>query len=124
MKRGFSQVYDAETAIPASHIVKHGSADGKAALATALGDPIMGVSDTQIDVAIGGRVDVIKGGIAPVKLGGTVSRGDPVSSNTFGLGVKAMPEAASNARIVGFAEVSGVSGDIIDVAISLGQIQG
>ncbi|WP_027190065.1 DUF2190 family protein [Fundidesulfovibrio putealis] len=124
MNRGLVKVYTAEGTIAPCRIVKHGTADGAAALAAAATDAIMGVSDTQITRDAGQRLDAVKSGIAAVELGGTVARGEPITSDANGKGVKAAPAAGANARIVGFAEVSGVSGDIIDVAISLGQIQG
>lgn len=124
MKRGFMQVYDAEDTIAPSRIVAHGATDGGAVQATSATDPIMGVSDTQVTRDAGQRVDVIKSGLAPVQLGGAVDPGDPVTSDVFGLGIKADPATAFNARIVGWAEQGGVKDDIIDVFVIPGQIQG
>ena len=66
-----------------------------------------------------GRVDVCTGGIPEVALGGTVAAGDPLTSDASGKAVKAT--AAGN-RILGFALVSGASGDIIPYQYSLGTL--
>ncbi len=124
MNRGLMRVYDAEGAIAPCRIVKHGANDGGALQASAATDAVMGVSDSQIARDAGQRVDVVKSGFAHLELGGTVERGDPITSDAAGKGVKATPAAGANARIVGWAEVSGVSGDIIDVNVIPGQIQG
>ncbi len=115
--------YTAEAAITAYSIVKVGAADGGALLGAAVSDALIGVS-TEIAAAAGEMVDVVHSGIAEVKLGGTVARGAPVTSNASGLGVAAAPAAGTNNRIIGFAQVSGVSGDVIPVLLSLGSIQG
>ena len=67
---------------------------------------------------------MILAGIAFVQLGGTVARGAPVTADANGLGVTAAPGAGVNARILGFALVSGVSGDVVPVLINQGLMQG
>lgn len=124
MNRGMMRVYTAEATIAPCRIVKHGANDGGALQAAAATDAIMGVSDTQITRDAGQRLDAVKSGFASLELGGTVARGEPITSDASGKGVKAAPAAGANVRIVGFAEVSGVSGDIIDVFVLPGQIQG
>jgi hypothetical protein len=120
---GFIKTYNAEGAIAPRSIVKVGANDFGALQAGAVGDFIIGVS-TDIAAASGERVDVIHTGLADVTLAGTVARGTPVTSNASGLGVAAAPSAGTNNRIIGFAQISGVSGDVIPVLLSLGQIQG
>jgi len=115
--------YTAEGAIAAYSIVKVGAADFGALQAAAVGDAMIGVS-TEIAAATGEMVDVVHAGMAEVKLAGTVARGAAVTSNAAGLGVAAAPAAGVNNRIIGFAQVSGVSGDVIPVILSLGQVQG
>lgn len=115
--------YVAEAAIAACRIVKFGSADGQVVQAAAATDSLIGVCE-MVGPALGERCDVIKSGIADVELGGTVTRGAAITADANGKGVAAAPAAGSNARIIGFAEVSGVSGDIIPVLVAPGVMQG
>lgn len=115
--------YLAEGAIAAYRIVKHGAADGGLLQAAAAADKLVGVCGAVAPV-LGERVDVVKVGIADVELGGNVTRGDPITSDANGKGVTAAPAAGANVRIIGFAEVSGVAGDIASVLIAPGVMQG
>lgn len=121
--RGLMKAYVAEAAIARRRIVKHGTADGKMLQADSSTVAIAGVSH-ELDTAIGGRVDVQLEGLAEVEYGGNVTRGDPVTADANGKAIAAAPASGVNARIVGFAMVSGVSGDIGTVHINLGRIQG
>jgi hypothetical protein len=117
--------YNAGGAINANSIVKAGANDYdvlQAAGATAT-EKLLGVT-TEIAATSGERVDVILGGIADVKLGGTVARGDPVTADASGNGVAAAPATGTNNRIVGIALISGVSGDIIPVLLAQSMLQG
>lgn len=105
--------YDAGAAVGANLIVKPGSADGAVLQAAGATDALVGVSGN-IAAAIGERLDVIKSGIADVVYGGTITRGDPVTSDANGKAVKAV--AGQNS--IGNAEVSGVSGDIGSVQVN------
>lgn len=106
----------AGAAIPPFHIVKHGAADGFAVPAAAATDAIFGVADSLGAEAANDPVDIIRGGIAEVVYGGTVTRGQPLTSDAQGRAVVAV---AGN-RIIGFAEVSGVAGDRGSVFIAPG----
>ena len=99
--------YTAEGAIATRRLVKHGSADGKVAQASTNTDTLLGVS-TDIPAEAGGRVDVIREGIVPVLYGGSITRGQPLTADAQGRAVA----ASSGQQVVGFAEVSGVEGDI------------
>lgn len=88
-------------------IVKHGSADGFAIQAAAGTDASFGVSDGLGQTTANEPLDVIRGGIAEVVYGGTVTRGDPLTSDSAGRAVK----AATGNRVIGYAEVSGVIND-------------
>lgn len=71
---------------------------------------------TLIEVNTAGNpVTVQFGGIAKVKLGGTVAAGGAVASGASGVGVA----AAVNDYVIGQALEGGVSGDIISVAMVL-----
>ena len=120
---GLTKSYLAEAAISAARIVKVGAADYGVLVAAAVSDKIIGIS-TEIDAASGERIDVVHEGIADLKLGGTVARGDLLTSDASGQGVTAAPAAGTNNRIVGMALISGVSGDIIPVKLQLGTFQG
>lgn len=115
--------YTAEAAIAAYSIVRVGAADFGVLQASAVGDSIIGVT-TEIASLTGEVCDVVHSGIAEVKLAGAVTRGLPVTCNAAGLGVVAAPAAGTNNRIIGYAQVSGVAGDVIPVLLSLGTFQG
>ncbi len=55
---------------------------------------------------------------------GGVTRGDPITSDANGNGVKAAPAAGTNANIVGYAMASGVQGQLVPVHILQQMIQG
>lgn len=115
--------YVAEAAIAAYRIVKFGAADGQVLQAAAATDSLMGVMES-VGPALGERCDAVKSGIADVEFGGTVARGAAVTSDANGKAVAAAPSAGSNVRIIGFAEVSAVSGDIAPILIAPGVMQG
>lgn len=123
MNPGLTKNYTTDEAIGAHLIVKAGSADFYIGLADAATDAIIGVSELG-GTAAGDNIDIIHGGIATVKLGGTVSRGDYITATTNGLGVAAAPSAGTNNQVVGKALQAGVTGDEIDVLINIQQIQG
>jgi hypothetical protein len=100
----------ATTRIPAHTLVTFGPADGTGVPSSGTGAMLVGAS-SEIDTEIGERCSVHStGNIAPVLCGGNVSRGDPLTSDANG---RAITANAAGQRIVGFAEVSGVAGDII-----------
>jgi hypothetical protein len=117
---GLTKNYTSDAAIPARRIVKYGSADGHVNLAAVSTDYLMGVSDLGCTAA-GDRVDIILGGIAYVEYGGTVTRGQPLTSDLSGKAIEALSliggGGAPYVYFIGFAEVSGVSGDIGAVRI-------
>jgi len=115
--------YTAGGAIAAFRIVKMGANDGEVVQAAAAADFLMGVNG-ELAPASGERVDIQKVGVARIEFGGTVTRGGPVTSDASGKAVAAAPAAGANARIIGFAEVSAVSGDIADVLIAPSLMQG
>lgn len=117
------ETYDAGGVLSKFRIVKHGADDDSVLQATASTEALLGVSDV-LDIASGERVDVIEHGIAEVEFGGTVTRGDPLTSDANGKAILASPAAGVNARIIGWAGVSAVAGDIAKVRINLSQIQG
>jgi hypothetical protein len=120
---GLTKSYLAEGAIGANLIAKVGANDYGALQAAAVGDKLIGIT-TEVAAASGERVDVVHEGIADLKIGGAVARGDLLTSDANGQGVTAAPAAGTNNRIVGMAIISGVNGDIIPVKLQLGTFQG
>ncbi len=114
----------AEAGITKCRIVKFGAADGGYIQAAAATDFLAGVYGESFDVVTGERLGVTKQGIADVEYGGAVTRGQPLTSDANGKAVTAAPAAGSNVRIIGFAEVSGVAGDIGQVWLEPGVMQG
>lgn len=103
-------------------LLKFGSTDDLGTFATAATDKIIGVSKVLGDPAsvtapVGGELEVVLSGIAEVRLGGTVVRGDAITANSVGRGIAT---TTIGHRIIGFAMRSGVSGDFIPVLIDHG----
>ena len=115
---GIYKNFEAEGEIGPYVIVTHGTADYAVKAATGATVALVGTTD-DLGKLSNGRVDVCTGGIPEVALGGTVAAGDPLTSDASGKAVKAT--AAGN-RILGFALVSGASGDIIPYQYSLGTL--
>jgi hypothetical protein len=118
MNPEFTKSYEAGAAINPSRIVKSGAADNKAIQATDGASSIIGVSVENVTSASGETVDVIRSGIAFVELGDTVTRGQYLKADANGKGVPADLDAGETVHVVGRAEISGVSGDIIPVFVS------
>lgn len=120
---GLTKAYLAAAILTSFRIVKHGAADGEVIMAAAAADKSIGVT-TEIASAAGETADIIKTGLANVEYGGAVTRGDPLTSDASGRAVVAAPAAGANVRLIGYAEVSGVLGDIGQVAIFPSVMQG
>ena len=129
------QTCTAQGTIGDRRIVAWGTADGTVKQAGGSSDALIGIADFPGGALDGQRVDVARSDFFEVVLGGTVTRGDPLTADANGAAVTATRHGhtentaatyAQNAttataavvRIVGFAEVSGVAGDIIAVAIA------
>ncbi len=114
----------AEGAVGAYRITKAGAADGNVLQAAAATDKLNGVNSRIAIAAAGDRGDISRVGIAEVEFGGVVTYGDPLTSDAVGRAITAAPAAGANVRIIGFAEVSGVLGDIGSLLIAPGVMQG
>ena len=101
--------YTAEAAVAGHLIVKPGTADGTCTLATAATDLLLGTAD-KLDKTVGEVVDVAMEPLAKVVLGGTVVRGQALTTNAA---AKAVATTTAGNRIIGFAETSGVADDVI-----------
>ena len=115
--------FKAEAAIAAYRIVKPGTADTQVLQAAAVGDALIGVSN-QVAAAINEGQDVIVAGVAEIEAGGTITRGDWITTDANGKALAAAPAAGVNNNVIGRALVSAVSGDIFDVLLVPGRIQG
>ena len=113
----------AQSAVAAFLILKPGTADMTVVPAAAATDLLIGTADS-LDKAADEMVDLDLRPIAEVKLGGSVTRGQPITSNAAGKGVAAAPAAGSNVRIIGFAAKSGVADDVIPYFRAPGVMQG
>lgn len=114
----FIKSYRADADVAKHRIVKPGSADGHATIAAAATDALMGVADS-LGAKSGQLFDTVCGGYATVQYGGTVARGDPLTSNGSGQAVKA---TVAGSRLIGFAVVAGASGDFGTVHVQLGTL--
>src|SRR5690349_13265873 len=112
-KHALIKSYTAGGAITKRRICKVGAADGAALQSSAATDFHIGVA-LDISAASGERLDVVMANaIAEVDFGGTIARGASVTSDASGKAVT----ATTGQRAVGWAEVSGVSGDVGTVII-------
>lgn len=113
--------YEAAAAT-AGRLIAAGSGSGeKVRAAAAATDKIIGVTERMGASAAGAMLDVIVDGPVEVLYGGNVSAFDALTSDAQGRAVVASPGAGQTIRIVGFAQVDGVAGDIglVQVAPSL-----
>lgn len=119
---GLAKSFRASAAISAKRIVKFDASDTTVIQAAAAGDSSIGVCD--LAASTGQEVDVFMSGVAIVEYGGTITRGQLLTSDATGRAVAAAPAAGTNNRIVGIAMVSGVVGDLGSVLIHPGSLQG
>lgn len=121
---GLIKSFVAEAAVNPYRIVKMGTADGQVVQAAAATDALIGVADMQGQATVNGRVDIVMAGIADVEFGGTVTRGGPITADANGKAVAAAPAAGANNRLIGYALVSAVAGDIGPIVLDLSSMQG
>lgn len=111
-------------AIAAYRIVALTTTDNQVVQAAAATAALCGVTQQLGADAAGDPVDIAKGGLPEVTLGGIVAAGDPLTADAEGKAIKAAPAAGSNVRIIGFAEVAGIAGDRIPFQFAPGVMQG
>lgn len=121
-RNGKTGSFVAEAAILPARIVKAGVGNGVQTAASS-SDKVFGIS-TEVDAALGERVDVVLEGTADLKLGGTIARGDFLVADSQGRGVTASPAAGANAQVTVMALTSGVTGDLIEVLVNPVMLQG
>lgn len=95
-------------------ICKPGADDDTFSLATGATDSLIGIfQHTTSAAGVGVRI-AMNSGISSLLYGGTVTRGDPLTSDGSGRGVTAV----AGQNIIGYATISGVVGDIGFCALS------
>jgi hypothetical protein len=124
MKTGGSLNYNAEAAIPAYRFIKFGAADGGILVAAASTDLLIGGNGRIAADVAGDRLDIVRDDFVEIQLGGTVVRGEKLTSDSSGRAITAAPATGVNAQIGGTAEASGVIGDIIWVKLAPSVMQG
>ena len=112
----------ADTGGVGENLIVRWTAGGKVAVANGSNIAVTGVS--LYDTPAGQTASIQVSGIARVKLGGTVNANDLITSDANGQGVFANPASGVNAYVIGYAMESGVAGDLIDVQLAPGRIQG
>jgi hypothetical protein len=117
MNPGLTKSYTQGAIVNPSRIVKWGSADDTVIQATDGSAVNVGISVENIAGAAGEPVDVIRGGIAYLELGDTVTRGQYLKADANGKGVPVTIVAGTPVYCVGTADLSGVAGDIIPVKV-------
>lgn len=123
LSRGYVKAFKAEAAISKRRIVMFGTTDDLITPATGSTSLAIGVT-TEIDSAIGEVTDVVMSGLTDVEFGGTVTRGQYLTSDATGRAIAAAPAAGVNASIIGQAMVSAVVGDVGPALITQSRIQG
>jgi hypothetical protein len=123
MRTGESINYGAGAAIDPCLLIKYGAADGVVVPAAGPTDLIIG-GNGNIGAALGDRIDIVLDDFVEVRLGGTVTRGERLTSDANGLAVAAAPATGVNVQIIGYATVSGVLNDIIWMRIAPSVMQG
>ena len=113
--------FTAGAAVTKYRIVKFGTSDTKVIHAAAAANALIGVV-ADLGAASGERVDAHVAGVAFVEYGGTVARGDPLTSDANGKAVAAVFDGSSKVNTIGRAMASGVSGDVGLVAIAPSRI--
>lgn len=97
------------------------SVGGRAEVATAATDPLIGAAGS-LGAPADGMVDVTEVGWSEVRAGGNIADGDPLTADNAGKAVKAVPVAGSVVRIIGFARQDAADGDIIPYLAAPGVI--
>lgn len=115
--------FTAGAAVGANLIVKLGAADGAVLAATASTETLIGVS-TELAAASGERCDILLAGVANVIAGGSVTRGNYITSDSAGKAVAIGATGGTNYGVIGIALTSASSGDLFPILIAPSRAQG
>lgn len=134
LNRGLVKQFKAGATINPYRIVKFDSAEDTVIQGAAATDSLIGICsnvgyNATVTATSNNRypqalVDVQLDGIALCTFGGTITRGDLVTSDSTGRAVTAAPATGVNNRVIGIAMESGVVGDVGSVLIRGASIQG
>lgn len=116
--------YTAGASVTPNRLVKIGASDKTVILAAAATDKVIGVSVPLITAATGAQADIVVAGECDVVAGGSISRGDPITSDANGAAVTAAPAAGVNNYVIGRAVEAASSGDIFAVLLQPHTMQG
>lgn len=117
----FIRSYEAAEDIEGNLIVQFAApgTDQTVEVADAATGALVGVADS-MGADSGGMLDVHRGGLVGVRLGGAVNAGDPLTSDANGKAVAASATASTTVRVIGYADAAGVADDIIDMLFAPG----
>lgn len=115
--RDFSKSFTATAALATAYVIVKAdvSNDQSVVLAIAATDPVVGI--LQNKPAIGAQALVQWLGSSKVVAGGTITRGDRVTSNSSG---QAITTTSAGNSVVGIALSSAASGDIVEILLTPG----
>ena len=110
------KTFTAPAAVTAYTLVTFAAGNNAVEIANAVADPIIGIS-TSIGSQDNGRCDIVMGGVSEARIGGTVTKGDVLTTDASG---RAILATAGTDRVLGIAMADAVVGDIADVLIAQG----
>jgi hypothetical protein len=110
------KTFHAEAPLEAYRLVTFATGINAVEMADAVTDPLLGVS-TSVGSQDNGRCDVIVAGVSEVVIGGTVSRGDVLTTDASG---RAVLSTQITDRVVGMALADAVVDDIAAMLIAQG----
>ena len=113
---GLIKTFYADGALAGRKLVTFGTGKLKVKEATAATDALIGVT-TQIGSEGNGRVDVIFSGITEANAGGTITKGDVLTSDA---NADAVTASQATDRVIGIALEDAVAGDFVSVLIAHG----
>lgn len=123
MQPGFIKSCRTIAAIAPYAIVAFAGSRNQVRQASAATDPLAGITDSQGGAA-GGMADVQFSLFAEARAGGPIAAGDRITADASGRAVKAVKQAGQIVSVVGIAQVPAAEGDIFDVLIAPGFIDG
>ena len=107
----------ATLAVSAFTIVAKDTVDGCVIPAIVTGTVKMVGIAPNYDTALGAMLPITTGGVAQVKLGGSVSAGDILTNDTNGYAITATNFSANKYNTIGVANRSGSTSDIIPILV-------
>ena len=124
MRPGNRYHYTAQGGILRYRFVTPGTADRTVKVAEGATAPLTGVCH-DINLADGERGDIVRDAMPEIEYGGTVTRGDLLTSDAEGRAIAVVDPAAGATVYYGaIAEVSGVLGDICPTFLATGKLIG